>query len=325
MGKVQSARCYPPLGGRYGLSVAAGRNPCSEEPRSYVLSRKAPVTGDALVDARVEMNPQKGNRPYVAVEFDHQGAKAFGDLTTANVHRRMAIVLDDTVNSAPIINEPITGGRASIELGGLKPYNEVLKEANDLVLVLKAGALPAPVRILEERSVGASLGPDLIRSGVEALLIGAAIVLLFTAFYYKISGFLADLTLVMNVFFLLAMLAAFGATLTLPGLAGIVLTIGMAVDANVIIYERIREEIDVGKTARAAIDSGFAKAFSAILDGNLTTGIAAFVLLQYGTGPIRGFAVTLLAGIVATLFCGVFASRVFMDAVNRGQRETVSI
>ncbi len=284
--------------------------------RSYVLQDRAGITGDYLTDARVAMDQQRGGRPYVALEFDREGARVFEDLTAENVQRRMAIVLDDTVNSAPVIQERIGGGRASITLGTMEGYDAMMREAGDLALVLRAGALPAPVRILEERSVGATLGPDLIDRGVTALTVGGIFVLLFMVLYYRGSGVIANVTLVMVMTCLLAILAGFGATLTLPGLAGIVLTVGMAVDANVIVFERIREELSQGRNARAAIEAGYSKAFSAILDGNVTTAIAAFVLLQYGTGPIRGFAVTLLAGIASTLFCCVFASRVFMEAMH---------
>jgi preprotein translocase subunit SecD len=293
--------------------------------RTYLLRDRAGITGDYLTDARVSLDQQRGGRPYVALEFDREGARVFEELTAENTQRRMAIVLDDTVNSAPVIQERIGGGRASITLGSLEGYDVMLREANDLALVLRAGALPAPVRILEERTVGATLGPDLISRGVTALAVGGLLVLLFMVVYYRGAGLVANLTLVMVLTFLLAILAGFGATLTLPGLAGIVLTVGMAVDANVIIFERIREEMSQGRSARAAIDAGYSKAFSAIVDGNVTTAIAAFVLLQYGTGPIRGFAVTLLAGIAATLFACVFASRVFMEAMHSGKAKKVSV
>jgi len=292
--------------------------------RSWLTTDYAAITGEKLTDARVSVDQGGTGRPYVLVDFDRQGAVQFEELTEANVGRRMAIVLDETVSSAPVIQEKIGGGTARITMGGLQAANEVYQEANDLVLVLKAGALPAPVRVLEERSVGASLGPDLIERGLTALALGGVLVLLFMLVYYRLSGVVADVSLALNVVLLMSILAAFGATLTLPGIAGIVLTVGMAVDANVIIFERIREELALGKTARAAISEGYAKAFSAILDGNATTGIAAFVLLQYGTGPIKGFAVTLLAGIVSTLFCGVFVSRVFMELFN-SKSETVSV
>ncbi len=288
--------------------------------RTYLVTAAPGITGEYLVDARVAVDQQKNGRPYVAFQFNQEGAKIFGELTEKNVGRFMAVVLDNMVESAPVIQSKITD-RGQITLGSFKSNQELFQEANDLALVLKAGALPAPVRILEERTVGATLGPDLVRRGLLALLAGGLLVLLFMPVYYKLSGVIADLCLVLNILFLLAILATFGATLTLPGIAGIVLTVGMAVDANVIIFERIREEVEAGKTAWAAIRSGYEQAFSAILDGNLTTGIAAFVLLQYGTGPIRGFAVTLLAGIVSTLFTGYYASRVFQEGMSRGAKK----
>lgn len=292
--------------------------------RTYVLTDTPGITGDHLIDAGVALDQQRGGRPYVSFEFNKTGARVFGDMTEANIGRRMAVVLDDSVESAPVIQSKISA-RGQITLGSLKSNQEMYREANDLALVLKAGALPAPVRILEERTVGASLGPDLVKRGFTALMIGGLLVLLFMPIYYRAAGLVADVALVLNVLFLAAILATFGATLTLPGIAGVVLTVGMAVDANVIIFERIREEVALGKTVRTAIDSGYQKAFSAILDGNVTTGIAAFVLLQYGTGPIRGFAVTLMAGIVSTLFTAVFASRVMMDAIHRSKSGTVSV
>ena len=317
---------YMPDGVILAFEKQGGNKPGQEVTyRTWVLAQAPGVTGEKLTNARVAFDQQRGGRPYVLIDFDRQGAVEFEKLTEANVGRRMAIVLDDTVMSAPVIQEKIPGGTARITMGGLKSHAEVAQEAKDLALVLRAGALPAPVRVLEERSVGASLGPDLIRRGLTALAIGGLAVLLLMILWYRLSGVVADLSLLLNVVCLLAILSLFGATLTLPGIAGIVLTVGMAVDANVIIFERIREELDVGKTARAAIDQGYSKAFSAILDGNITTGIAAFVLLQYGTGPIRGFAVTLLAGIATTLFCGVFVSRVLTELLNSGRSGKVSI
>ncbi|MDF1562655.1 MAG: protein translocase subunit SecD [Deltaproteobacteria bacterium] len=291
--------------------------------RTYLLTAAPGITGDYLVDARVATDSQQNGRPYVAFEFDQEGARIFGELTEANVNRFMAVVLDNMVESAPVIQSKITN-RGQITLGSYKSNQDLFIEANDLALVLKAGALPAPVRILEERTVGATLGPDLIRRGLFALMMGGILVLLFMPLYYKASGLVANLTLVLNVLFLLAMLSAIGATLTLPGIAGIVLTVGMAVDANVIIFERIREEIEAGKTAWASIQAGYEQAFSAILDGNVTTGIAALVLLQYGSGPIKGFAVTLFAGILSTLFTAYYASRVFQEGLNRNSK-TVSV
>jgi preprotein translocase subunit SecD len=237
-------------------------------------------------------------------------------VTGQNVGKRFAIVLDDEMRSAPVIREKIAGGMASIEMGG-GGYQEQLADASVLSLVLRTGALPAPVTIAEVRVVGATLGHDAIVDGVEATFIGGLLVLLFMFVYYKSIGFVADIALTMNVIFIMALLAAFGATLTLPGIAGIALTIGMAVDANIIIFERIREELRLGKTARAAVDAGFDKAVSAVLDANITTFIAGVVLFSYGSGPIKGFAVTLMIGIVTTLFSAIFVSRTMLDLLTR--------
>ncbi len=272
------------------------------------------LTGDDINDAHVSMNQY--NEPYVALEFKPVGGKTFAKLTGANVGKRFAIVLDDKMRSAPVIREKIAGGRASIEMGG-GGYQEQLADASVLSLVLRTGALPAPVTIGEVRVVGATLGADAIEAGMEATLLGGFLVLVFMVIYYRSIGFVADVALLLNVVFILALLAAFGATLTLPGIAGIALTIGMAVDANIIIFERIREELKLGKTARAAVDAGFDKAVSAVLDANITTFIAGVVLFSYGTGPIKGFAVTLMIGIATTLFSAIFVSRTMLDLLTR--------
>jgi len=243
----------------------------------------------------------------VSMTFNSRGARIFGRVTGENVKERLAIVLDGEVYSAPVIQDKITGGRAQIT-GRFST-----DEAHDLAIVLRAGALPAPVNVLEERSVGPSLGQESIDKGVKAALLGGALVLLFMALYYSFAGVVADLVLVLNIVLIMAGLAAFGATLTLPGIAGIILTIGMAVDANVIIFERIREEIRRGLTPRAAIDEGYSKATLTILDANVTTVIAAIILYQFGTGPIRGFAVTLTLGILASMFTAIFVSRILFD------------
>ncbi len=272
------------------------------------------ITGDDINDAHVSMNQY--NEPYVALEFKPVGGKTFAKLTGANVGKRFAIVLDGKMRSAPVIREKIAGGRASIEMGG-GGYQEQLADASVLSLVLRTGALPAPVTIGEVRVVGATLGADAIEAGMEATFLGGLLVLVFMVVYYKSIGFVADIALLLNVVFILALLAAFGATLTLPGIAGIALTIGMAVDANIIIFERIREELKLGKTARAAVDAGFDKAVSAVLDANITTFIAGVVLYSYGSGPIKGFAVTLMIGIATTLFSAIFVSRTMLDLLTR--------
>ncbi len=318
-----------------GLEFAIGRVetqvPGSPTPRvsfrTYVLRSKTELTGDRLTDARPMLDQSQGqNKPYVALSFDKTGAQQFEEVTGANIQRRLAIVLDDTVDSAPVIQSRIAGGNAQITLGGMKNYNQLLQEANDLSLVLRSGALPAPVSVLEERTVGASLGPELIRKGSLAALIGLALVLLFMIIYYRLTGLIADLALVLNGLLLLAAMALAGATLTLPGIAGFILTLGMAVDANVLINERIREEVREGKPPKVAVANGYGKAFWTIFDANVTTLIAGFVLLQYGTGPIRGFAVTLIIGLIASMFTAIVVTRLIMDAlVLKGQVAKLSV
>jgi preprotein translocase subunit SecD len=271
----------------------------------FLLKKKTLMTGEVLKDAQVRFDDF--NQPYVALEFDPRGAKMFDRITAANVKKRLAIILDDNVYSAPIIQERISGGSAQIT-GAF-----TLEEARDLAIVLRAGALPAPVKILENRSVGPSLGKDLIDKGLKSIIIGGILVVLFMMVYYRISGAIADLALILNLVLIMGALAGLRATLTLPGIAGIILTIGMAVDANVLIFERIREELRLGKTPRAAIDGGYSKAFLTIIDANVTTLIAAVVLFQFGTGPVKGFAVTLSIGIVASLFTALFVSRVIFE------------
>lgn len=272
----------------------------------FLLKKRTMLTGEYLTDARVQIDSQYGE-PYVSLSFDAQGARLFKNITEQNVGKRLAIILDKNVYSAPVIQEPITGGRAQIT------GNFTMEEAKDLAIVLRAGALPAPVKILEERTVGPSLGKDSIRKGFKSMIIGGVVVILFMVVYYGLSGLIADMALLLNILFIMAALALFGATLTLPGIAGMILTVGMAVDANVLIFERIREELRIGKTPRAAIEGGYAKALVTILDANVTTFIAALILFQFGTGPIRGFAVTLSIGIVASFITAVFVTRIVFD------------
>ena len=236
-------------------------------------------------------------------------------MTGAHVGERFAIVLEGKVDSAPVIQTEIGGGRARITLGGMKSYEEILQDAKDLAFVLKSGSLPAPVDILYEKTVGPALGKDSIRRGWQSILFGALGVLIFMLFYYRSSGIAADFALALNVLFILAVMAGFGATVTLPGLAGILLTVGMAVDANVLVFERIREELRLGKTIRVGINNGYDKALVTILDANITTAIAAIVLYQYGSGPVRGFAVTLLIGIVCSVFTALFVTRLLFEFV----------
>ncbi len=272
----------------------------------YLLKEKTLMTGEVLKDARVALDSQF-HEPYVALEFDDIGAKLFEQITGANVKKRLAIILDNNVYSAPVIQEKISGGRAQIT-GRFD-----MKEASDLAIVLRAGALPAPVKIIEERTVGPSLGQDSIRKGIISILISAVLVVTFMVFYYRVSGMIADIALILNVVLVLAALAIFRATLTLPGIAGLVLSIGMAVDANILIHERIKEELRWGKTVRAAIDQGYHRAFITIIDSNLTTLIAGILLYQFGTGAVRGFAVTLCIGILANIFTAVYVTRWFFD------------
>lgn len=260
------------------------------------------LTGDLISNAAPAADQY--NKPLVSLSFNRRGADLFEKLTGANVNKRLAIVLDGRVQSAPVIRARIAGGNASIE------GNFTLNEATDLALVLRAGSLPAPVLVMEQRTVGPSLGQESIDNGIRAALIGGAAVVVFMLTYYGLSGLIANVMLVLDVGLLLAGMACFGATLTLPGIAGIVLTIGMAVDANVLIFERIREEMRAGMTPLAAIENGFSRASAAIIDSNVTTFISAVVLYIFGTGPIRGFAVTLGMGILASMFTAVFVSRV---------------
>ena len=247
------------------------------------------------------------NEPYVSLSFDDRGARLFEQITGSNIKKRLAIVLDKTVYSAPVIQDKISGGRAQIT------GSFTMDESRDLAIVLRAGALPAPVKIIEERTVGPSLGKDSIEKGFKSMVIGGAVVVLFMIVYYGLSGVIADMAVLLNILFIMAGLAFFNATLTLPGIAGIILTIGMSVDANVLIFERIREELRLGKTARTAIEGGYAKALVTILDANITTLIVALVLFQFGTGPVRGFAVTLSIGIIASLCTAIFLTRIVFD------------
>ncbi len=274
--------------------------------QAYLVRKQTLLTGAYLKDARVQIDTSF-NEPYVTIDFDRKGAQIFERITGENVKKRLAIVLDNKVYSAPVIQERIPGGMARIT-GRFS-----MQEAHDLAIVLRAGSLPAPVKIVEERTVGPSLGHDSIRKGIYSTIIGGILVLVFVAFYYKLSGLIADLALILNLPLITAGLAAFGATLTLPGIAGIILTIGMAVDANVLVYERIKEELRRGKTPAASIEAGFERATITILDSNVTTLIAALVLFQFGTGPIRGFAVTLSLGLFVSMFTALVLCRMIFD------------
>ena len=284
----------------------------------YLVQKKVLVTGRDLTTARVSID-QNTSEPYVAVEFNAAGAKAFGDVTEANVGRRLAIILDGNIHSAPQIRERIPSGRAQIT------GSFTAEEATDLAIVLRAGALPAPVQVLEERTVGPSLGADSIRKGLRSTVAAALAVVLFMLAYYRLSGLIADFALGLNLMILMAAMAGFHATLTLPGIAGVVLTIGMAVDTNILIFERIREELRLGKPPRAAIDSGFKRAFRTVIDTHVTVLVSSIILYQFGTGPVKGFAVSLAIGILASLFTAVFFTRLVFDLVYLGPRRVESI
>ncbi len=295
--------------------------------RTYLVEKDVPLTGDSLTSAEWDRDPATGE-PMVSIAFDQAGANDFAKLTGENVGRRMAIVLDDTVNSAPRINERIPGGQARINLGrgSGRTFDEMQREAQMLATTLKAGALPAPVTVGEIRQVGASLGDELIRKGTLAAGVGLLLVLLFMAVYYRVAGLTADVALLLNGALILAGLAFFNATLTLPGIAGFVLTLGIAVDANVLINERIREELDAGKAARVAVDQGYDRAFWTIFDAHVTMLIAGFILFFLGTGPIRGFATTLIVGLIAALFTSIVVTRVITTYLVHGRNaQTVSV
>ena len=293
--------------------------------KSYYVLKNVELTGEYIQEAQVAID-QQFNRPYVSLNFDSKGGDLFGELSANNVGKRMAIMLDDNVQSAPVFNEAIPGGRAQINMGSMQSFNEIMSQSEDLVIVLRHGALPAPIEKQFETVVGPTLGQDSIDKSTFALLVAILLVIFFMLIYYRGSGVISCVALILNMIFIMAVLASIGATLTLPGIAGIILTIGMAVDANVIIFERIREEVTAGRKPREAAALGFDKALSAVMDANVTTGIAGLVLLQYGTGPIKGFAVTLLIGIVSTIFTAVFISRLMFDTVLvTGKKETLSI
>lgn len=274
-----------------------------EDP--LLLEREAALTGEALTDAFVGFGDF--GRPHVGLRFNRRGGRKFARITGGNIGERLAIVLDGKIHSAPVIQDRISGGEAVIT-GDFS-----MEEAGDLALVLRAGALPAPIQIIENRHIGASLGEDEVRKGAKSAITGLILVALFMAAYYLKSGLIANFALCLNLVIIMGTLALFGATLTLPGIAGIILIIGMAVDANVLIFERIREEIAGGATTRLAIANGYQKAFLTIIDANVTTLIAALVLFQFGTGPIRGFALTLTIGILASMLTALLVTRVIFD------------
>jgi SecD/SecF fusion protein len=279
--------------------------------RLFYARRKVEMTGEIVKDAKVTKGQgfEYANQSIINFSTTDEGVKIFSRVTGSHVDERMAIVLDNRVYSAPTIQVKIRDGRSIIT------GSSSLEEAKDLAIVLRSGSLPVDVNIVEDRTVGPSLGRDSIEQGKNAALIGLAIVLVFMILYYGISGIIADIALSLNILFVMAVLAGFGGTLTLPGIAGIILTIGMAVDANVLIFERIREELDSGKTVRAAVENGYARAFLTIVDANLTTIITAIVLYQFGTGPIKGFALTLMIGIISSMFTALYVTRTIINQI----------
>ena len=292
-----------------------------ERKTPYVVQKRSLLSGAELTRAEVQADPNSPGNWQVAIEFTPTGTRIFGEVTEQNVGKHLAIILDGNVYSAPRMNERIPGGRAVIT------GQFTVDDARDLAIVLRAGALPAPVVILEERTVGPSLGADSVRRGITAIVASAVVVVLFMMVYYRLAGLIADVALTLNLLILLACMAAFGATLTLPGIAGIALTIGMAVDTNILIFERIREELRVGKTPRSAIDAGFTRAFRTIIDTHLTVMVTAAILYNFGTGPVKGFAVSLFVGLAASLFTAYFFTRLLFDVVYQGRTkvQTISI
>jgi preprotein translocase subunit SecD len=275
----------------------------------YLVKREVLLTGDLLSDARVAFDSQF-NEPYVSLTFDSTGARIFERITGENVNKRIAIILDGKLHSAPVVRERIAGGRAQVS-GGF-----TLTEATDLAIVLRAGALPAPVDVIQNVTVGPTLGKDSIEAGIRAIILGAVLVLGFMLIYYRLSGLIANIAITLNIVMLLGAMSWLGATLTLPGIAGILLTIGMGVDSNVLIFERIKEELKAGRTSRSAINAGYDKAWWTIVDSHVTTLITAAVLFQFGSGPIKGFAVTLSLGILINLFTSLVGTKFAFDLQN---------
>ena len=283
----------------------------------YPVKKTAELTGGVIVNARATIDPNY-NQPVVTMEMNSQGARDWARITGANINKLIAIILDNAIFSAPVVRSKIVGGNSQIE--GM----ENLDEARLLEIVLKAGALPAPVEIVEQRSVGPSLGEDSIQAGLLSSGLATVLTIMFMAVYYRAGGMVANIAVLFCMLFILAILAAFGGTLTLPGIAGIILTLAIAVDANVLIYERVREELDTGKTLRSAIDAGYEKAFSAIFDSNLTTFLTGLILYQFGTGPVQGFALTLMIGIAASMFSAIFITRVCFEVLTGKSGSTVN-
>ena len=311
------------IGNEYQVVLSAKPEPFFERQGAkiyyiYGVLAKPELTGDVIADAQATFDPTT-NAPMVMMDMNADGAASWARITGANVKKRIAIVLDDRVYSAPTVQNKITGGRSQIT------GSSTIDEARLLEIVLKAGALKAPVKIVEERIVGPSLGEDSIRKGIISGAIAALLVVLFMILYYATAGILADIAVLVNVILIIALLAAFGGTLTLPGIAGLILTLGMAVDTNILVFERIREELARGRSLRSAVDEGFKRALSAILDSNITTMMTGAILYYLGTGPIRGFAVTLMIGIAITFFTGITLSRAFFEIILARGVETFNL
>ncbi len=315
---LRQAEAKLPVGDQILFERAVDKDTGREYRIPYLVKKRVMLTGDVLSDARVSIG--QFNDPYVSITFDAKGGREFDRITGDNVRKRMAVVLDNTIYSAPMIQERITGGRAQIT-GTFS-----MQEASDLAIVLRAGALPAPLKIIQDLTVGPSLGKDSIDKGVQATLFAGALVVLFMMVYYRTSGVIADFALALNLLCLMGALSALNATLTLPGIAGIVLTIGMGVDSNVLIFERIREELRAGKAVRLAVDGGYEKALLTIVDSHVTTLITGVALFLFGTGPIKGFAVTLCLGIGINLFTALVGTKVIFDLMNQRHKvEQLSI
>ena len=315
---LKQAEAKLPVGDQILFERAVDKDTGREYRIPYLVKKRVMLTGDVLSDARVSIG--QFNDPYVSISFDAKGGREFERITGDNVKKRMAVVLDNTIYSAPVIQERITGGRAQIT-GTFS-----MQEASDLAIVLRAGALPAPLKVIQDLTVGPSLGKDSIEKGVSATLFAGALVVVFMIVYYRTSGVIANFALVLNLLCLIGALSALNATLTLPGIAGIVLTIGMGVDSNVLIFERIREELRLGKAVRLAVDGGYDKAMLTIIDSHVTTLITGVALFLFGTGPIKGFAVTLCLGIGINLFTALVGTKVIFDLMNQRHKvEQLSI
>ena len=313
----------PPVDREVGYEMVLETDPLTQKSqevgwRTYLLKSRAEITGDMIRDAvaQPDTGPNSLGGWYVGLRFTDAGGAIFERITGANIKRRFAIILDGRIESAPVIQSRIAGGSASITMGG--DSETQLTDAKQLELVLRSGALPAPITPSNEQHIGPSLGADSIRLGVRGALVGGIVVLAFMLLYYRRAGIIANIAVSLNLVILLAVLSSLNASMTLPGIAGLALTVGMSVDSNVLINERIREELRGGRSPRAALDLGYSKALSAIVDGQLTTLISAVVLAQFGTGPIKGFAFTLIVGVASSIFTGVVVTRLLFDVWVRG-------